>query len=142
MENQLLILVVEDDQFVQSIVEECLSEGGFEAVIAPSGENAVELLDAAEGKYRAFVTDINPVRERSTAGTSHSMPEKSTLASPSYTRAEKTPTIGHPGASPTASCWRSRSRPLSLSLLFPSFSMRARRLSETARLPPVSEVPG
>ena len=61
MENQLLVLVVEDDQLVQSVVEECLSEGGFEAVIAPSGENAVELLDAGEGKYRALVTDINLV---------------------------------------------------------------------------------
>ena len=28
MENQLLILVVEDDQDVQSVVEECLSAGG------------------------------------------------------------------------------------------------------------------
>lgn len=59
VESQLLVLVVEDDQNVQSVVEDCLSEGGFEAVIAPSGENAVELLDAAEGKFRALVTDIN-----------------------------------------------------------------------------------
>ena len=59
MENQLLILVVEDDQLFQDVVEDCLSEGGFEAVIASSGENALELLDAAEGKYRALVTDIN-----------------------------------------------------------------------------------
>jgi CheY-like chemotaxis protein len=59
MENQLLILVVEDDQFVQSVVEESLSEGGFEAVIASTGEHALELLDAAEGRYRALVTDIN-----------------------------------------------------------------------------------
>jgi CheY-like chemotaxis protein len=59
VENQLLILVVEDDQLVQSVVEDCLSEGGFEAVISSSGENAVELLDAAEGKYRALVTDID-----------------------------------------------------------------------------------
>ncbi len=59
MENQLLILVVEDDQLVQSVVEDCLSEGGFEAVIASTGENAVELLDDADGKYRALVTDIN-----------------------------------------------------------------------------------
>ena len=59
MENQLLILVVEDDRLVQDVVEDCLREAGFEAVIAPSGENAVELLDAAEGKYRALVTDIN-----------------------------------------------------------------------------------
>ena len=59
MANLPLILVVEDDQLVQSVVEDCLSEGGYEAVIASSGENAVELLDAAEGKYRAIVTDIN-----------------------------------------------------------------------------------
>jgi DNA-binding response OmpR family regulator len=59
LENQLLILVVEDDQLIQSIVEECLSEGGFEAVMASSGEDAIDLLDAADGKYRALVTDIN-----------------------------------------------------------------------------------
>jgi DNA-binding response OmpR family regulator len=60
VENQLLfILVVEDDELVQNLVEDCLSEGGFETVVAPSGEKAVGLLDAAEGKYRALVTDIN-----------------------------------------------------------------------------------
>ena len=59
MENQLVILIVEDDQLLQSVVEDCLSDGGFEAVIASSGDNAVELLDAAQGKYRALVTDIN-----------------------------------------------------------------------------------
>jgi len=59
VENQLVVLVVEDDQLVQGVVEDCLSEGGFGVVIASSGENAVELLDAAEGKYRALVTDVN-----------------------------------------------------------------------------------
>lgn len=59
MANQLLIMVVEDDPDVRNVVEDCLSEGGFEAVIASSGESAIELLDAAEGKYRALVTDIN-----------------------------------------------------------------------------------
>lgn len=49
MENQqLFILVVEDDQLVQNLVEDCLSEGGFETVATPSGEKA-----------RALVTDIN-----------------------------------------------------------------------------------
>jgi DNA-binding response OmpR family regulator len=57
--NQLLILVVEDDHLVLSVVEEGLSEGGFEIVTATSGEHAVELLDASKGKYRALVTDIN-----------------------------------------------------------------------------------
>lgn len=59
MENQLLILVVEDDQLVQSVVEDCLSDGGYEAVITSTGKDAIELLDAAEGKYRALVTDVN-----------------------------------------------------------------------------------
>jgi DNA-binding response OmpR family regulator len=59
VENQIVVLVVEDDQLVQSVVEDCLSDGGFEAVIATSGDNAVELLDATERKYHALVTDIN-----------------------------------------------------------------------------------
>jgi DNA-binding response OmpR family regulator len=59
LENLLVILVVEDDHLVQSVVEESLTDGGFETVIASSGENAVQLLDESEGKYRALVTDIN-----------------------------------------------------------------------------------
>jgi DNA-binding response OmpR family regulator len=59
VENLPVILVVEDDQLIQGVVEESLADGGFEIVIASSGENAVELLDASEGKYRALVTDIN-----------------------------------------------------------------------------------
>ena len=59
MDNLQVILVVEDDHLIQSIVEESLTDGGFEIVIASSGENALELLDASEGKYRALVTDIN-----------------------------------------------------------------------------------
>ncbi len=59
MGNLLVILVVEDDHLIQSVVEESLTEGGYEIVIASSGENAVELLDASEGKFRALITDIN-----------------------------------------------------------------------------------
>jgi DNA-binding response OmpR family regulator len=64
VENLPVILVVEDDHLLQSVVEDSLIDGGFEIVIASSGENAVELLDAFEGKYRALVTDINLGRER------------------------------------------------------------------------------
>lgn len=59
MENLPLILVVEDDQLLQSLVEETLTEGGYEVVIASSGEDAAGLLNASKGKYRALVTDIN-----------------------------------------------------------------------------------
>jgi DNA-binding response OmpR family regulator len=64
VENPLVILVVEDDQLVQSVVEETLTDGGFEIAIASSGEHAVNLLDASEGKYRALVTDINLGRDK------------------------------------------------------------------------------
>jgi CheY-like chemotaxis protein len=54
-----IILVVEDDQLIQSLVEETLSDGGFESAIAASGEEAVTLIKGHKGKYRALVTDIN-----------------------------------------------------------------------------------
>jgi CheY-like chemotaxis protein len=54
----LVVLVVEDDAPVQTIVEEALTDGGFEPAIAASGEEAVTLLKGFKGKYRALVTDI------------------------------------------------------------------------------------
>ena len=54
-----VILVVEDDHVVQSLVEESLSEGGFDLAIAASGEEAVILLRGRTTEYRALVTDIN-----------------------------------------------------------------------------------
>jgi DNA-binding response OmpR family regulator len=59
VEDLLTILVIEDDQMIQGLVEEALTEGGFEPAIAPSGEEAVTLLKGNKGKYRALVTDIN-----------------------------------------------------------------------------------
>jgi DNA-binding response OmpR family regulator len=54
-----VILVVEDDQLIQTMVEEALTEGGFEAVTASSGEEAVALLGESHGKFRALITDVN-----------------------------------------------------------------------------------
>ena len=54
-----ITLVVEDDQLIQSLVEETLSDGGFDTVVAASGEEALTLLQGHKGKYRALVTDIN-----------------------------------------------------------------------------------
>jgi DNA-binding response OmpR family regulator len=64
LENLPNILVVDDDPLLQRIAEEALRDGGFETVVAASGEKAVELLDTADGKYRALVTDINLGRDR------------------------------------------------------------------------------
>jgi DNA-binding response OmpR family regulator len=60
MTDLLEIMVVEDDQQIQRIVEEALSDGGFEPAIASSGEEALALLSGGEGKskYRVLVIDI------------------------------------------------------------------------------------
>jgi len=59
LEELIVVLVIEDDQPIQSLVEDALSEAGFEPAIAPSGEEAVTLLKGNKGKYRVLVTDIN-----------------------------------------------------------------------------------
>jgi DNA-binding response OmpR family regulator len=64
MQGLPTIPIVEDDHLVQSVVEEALKEGGFEVVIASTGEHAAELLDSAERGYRALVTDINLGRDK------------------------------------------------------------------------------
>ena len=51
------ILLVEDDQLIQSIVEEALTEGGFEVSIFASGEEAVAALN--HKKFLAVVSDIH-----------------------------------------------------------------------------------
>lgn len=59
MEDLPVVLVVEDDDPIQSIVEDALTDGGFETAIAASGEEAVTLLKGGLVKYRAVVTDVN-----------------------------------------------------------------------------------
>jgi CheY-like chemotaxis protein len=59
LENLPVILVAEDDQLIQGVIEETLSEAGFELALTASGEEASTLLAGQKGKYRAIVTDIN-----------------------------------------------------------------------------------
>ena len=55
----LVIMVVEDDPMIQTLVEEALREGGYEPAISASGEEAVTLLKGNRDYYRALVSDIN-----------------------------------------------------------------------------------
>jgi CheY-like chemotaxis protein len=56
----VLVLVVEDDLLIQAMVEEALSDGGFESTITASGEKAITLLRSDKtSQFRAVVTDIN-----------------------------------------------------------------------------------
>jgi DNA-binding response OmpR family regulator len=53
------ILIVEDDDGIQAIVDEALTEAGYYVAIAPSGEEALTLLQGNKYKYKALVTDIS-----------------------------------------------------------------------------------
>jgi DNA-binding response OmpR family regulator len=59
LQEQPVILVVKDDHKLQRTVDDILADGGFEAAIASSGEEAVTLLRGRRIGYRALVTDIN-----------------------------------------------------------------------------------
>lgn len=59
MNDKVMVLVVEDDQLIQAMVEEALSDGGFELTITASGEEAVTFLRDDKIAYRAVVSDIN-----------------------------------------------------------------------------------
>ena len=58
MQELPTILVIEDDPDLQIVLEDALTEGGFEPAIAASGEEAVTLLRSRLIKYRALVTDV------------------------------------------------------------------------------------
>jgi DNA-binding response OmpR family regulator len=53
-----VILIVEDDQAMQGIIEDALSEAGFEVAIAASGDEAITSLNGDGSRYQALVTDI------------------------------------------------------------------------------------
>jgi DNA-binding response OmpR family regulator len=54
-----VVLVVEDDHAIQTMVETALTDAGFDPAIAPSGEEAVTLLKGMKNNYRALVIDIS-----------------------------------------------------------------------------------
>jgi CheY-like chemotaxis protein len=55
VQNDLVvIMVVEDDQLIEGVLEEALSEGGCEMAIATVGGKAVTLLQDKQARYRAF----------------------------------------------------------------------------------------
>lgn len=59
VDDVLSILLVEDDQLLQSMVEDALIEAGFQPVLVASGEAAIALLTENKDHYLALVTDIN-----------------------------------------------------------------------------------
>lgn len=58
MDELPVILVVEDEDLIQSVVEEALAEGGFAIDVVASGEEALNLFNGGAREYKALVTDI------------------------------------------------------------------------------------
>ncbi len=54
-----IVLVVEDEDAIQSIVDDTLSQGGFKVAIAKTKEEAVTVLKGRLVAYRALVIDTN-----------------------------------------------------------------------------------
>jgi DNA-binding response OmpR family regulator len=53
-----VVMVVEDEYDLQAIVEEALTEAGFETDILSSGEEALTLFRGGHKNYKALVTDV------------------------------------------------------------------------------------
>lgn len=51
------VLVVDDDAAIRSILERVLVRGGHEAVVAPGGREALDLLPG--GDFDLIITDVN-----------------------------------------------------------------------------------
>ena len=57
--NELpVILVIEDEDLIQTVVEEALTEGGFATDVVASGEEALTLFSGGLRSYKALVTDV------------------------------------------------------------------------------------
>ena len=54
-----VIMVVEDEYALQGVLEEALTEGGFDTDILSSAEEALTLFKGGLKNYRALVTDVN-----------------------------------------------------------------------------------
>jgi DNA-binding response OmpR family regulator len=54
-----VILVVEDEYQLQEIVQDALIDGGFEAAVVSSGEEALALCTSPTRNFKALVTDVN-----------------------------------------------------------------------------------
>lgn len=59
MTTSVLVFVIEDEESIQIILEEALTEAGFSITMAGSGEEAMEMLDKEGADYRALITDVN-----------------------------------------------------------------------------------
>ena len=58
MAADALVLLVEDDTLVRTVLEEMLEEAGFEALAVANGHQALAELEEDATRFRAVLTDI------------------------------------------------------------------------------------
>lgn len=56
--TSVLVLVAEDEAEIRNVLQITFEEGGFDVVLVPTGEQALEALDSQGEELRAVVTDI------------------------------------------------------------------------------------
>lgn len=54
----IAVLVVEDEPLLQDLLQESLTEAGFQPEICTTGEEAISMLDKVQTEFRALITDI------------------------------------------------------------------------------------
>lgn len=58
MDELPAILVIEDEDLIQAVVEDALTDGGFDTDVVASGEEALTLFKGGLKDYKAVVTDV------------------------------------------------------------------------------------
>ncbi len=56
---KILLLLVEDDLTIRSMLEEALEEAGYAVTAAQNGSEAIKLLDQQRGELKGLITDID-----------------------------------------------------------------------------------
>jgi DNA-binding response OmpR family regulator len=54
-----IIFVIEDEFLIQEVLSDALTDGGFTVRSTGRGDEALDILDAEGGNFRAVITDIN-----------------------------------------------------------------------------------
>ena len=58
MTTSVLVFVVEDEESIQLILDDALTEGGYTVEFANNAEDAISILDRAGRDFRALITDV------------------------------------------------------------------------------------
>ena len=59
MKPSVLVLIAEDEAEIRHVLQDAFEDGGFETILASSGDEAIALFDGKGPEIRALLTDIN-----------------------------------------------------------------------------------